>query len=88
MNFMSDTAYSSAQSKDFETLRQTIRNSPEMQKKYVECLKQLPKQLYEKKQYLAVANIFEELFFPELGSFADNSFSICDALLSTTLMIS
>jgi hypothetical protein len=36
MDFMSDTAYSSAQSKDFETLRQTIRNSPEMQKKYLQ----------------------------------------------------
>ena len=34
MDFMADTAYSSAQSKDFETLRQEIRNSPEMQERY------------------------------------------------------
>ena len=34
MDFLSDTAYSSAQSKDFQMLRQTIRNNPQLYRQY------------------------------------------------------
>ena len=38
-DFMGDIAYSSAQSKDFEMLRQTIRNNPQAQRQYQEMKK-------------------------------------------------